>query len=226
MSGAERFDDASVWCALDAGLDEMALDLPAGRRERLVAYLRLLQRWNRVYNLSGVRDPVQMVHRHVLDSLSVLPFIRGTALLDAGSGAGLPGLVLAIARPKLRCVLLDRAAKRVRFLVQCVAELGIGNVDPLRSRVEDLPNQRSFSTVVSRATFTIAELWHACERVLEPEGRALAMRVREPGENLRELRAQGVRCRVAELRVPGLEHARQVVIMEPGSSSAPAASRL
>ena len=226
MSGAEGFDDASVRCALDAGLDEMALDLPAGRRERLVAYLRLLQRWNRVYNLSGVRDPMQMVHRHVLDSLSVLPFVRGTALLDAGSGAGLPGLVLAIARPKLRCVLLDRAAKRVRFLVQCVAELGIGNAAPLRARVEDLPSQRSFSTVVSRATFSISELWHACERLLEPDGRALAMQAREPEEDLCELRAQGVRCRVAELRVPGLEGARQVVIMEPDSSSAPAASRL
>ena len=226
MSGTESFDEASVRCALDAGLDEMALDLAAGQRERLVAYLRLLQRWNRVYNLSGVRDPVQMVHRHVLDSLSVLPFVRGAALLDLGSGAGLPGLVLAIARPKLRCVLLDRAAKRVRFLVQCVAELGIGNADPLRARVEDLPGRRSFSTVVSRATFTVAELWPACERLLEPGGRALAMRAREPEESLRELRARGVRCRVAGLRVPGLEGARHVVIMEPDSSSAPAVSRL
>ena len=226
MSGTESFDGVSVRCALDAGLDEMALDLAAYQRERLVAYLRLLERWNRVYNLSGVRDPVQMVHRHVLDSLSVLPFIRGTALLDLGSGAGLPGLVLAIARPGLRCVLLDRAAKRVRFLVQCVAELGIGNADPVRARVEDLPKQRSFSTVVSRAAFTIAELWHACERVLEPEGRALAMRAREPEEHLCALRARGARCRVAELRVPGLEAVRHVVIMEPDSSSAPAASPL
>ena len=226
MPGPESFDEASVRRALDAGLDEMALALAADQRERLVAYLRLLQRWNRVYNLSGVRDPVQMVHRHVLDSLSVLPFVRGTALLDAGSGAGLPGLVLAIARPKVRCVLLDRAAKRVRFLVQCVAELGIGNADPLRARIEDLPKQRSFSTVVSRATFTLAEFWRACERLLEPGGRALAMRARETEGNLCELRAQGVRCRVAELRVPGLERARHVVIMEPGSSSAPAASRL
>lgn len=226
MPGTGSFDEASVSRALDAGLDEMALDLATGRRECLVAYLRLLHRWNRVYNLSGVRDPVQMVHRHVLDSLSVLPYVQGATLLDLGSGAGLPGLVLAIARPELRCVLLDRAAKRVRFLVQCVAELGIGNADPLRARVEDLPSQRSFSTVVSRATFPIAGLWHACERLLEPDGRALAMRAREPEENLCELRARGVRCRVAELRVPGLEGVRHVIIMEPGSSSAPAASRL
>ena len=226
MSGAAGFDRDSVRRALDAGLDEMALDLSAGQRECLVAYLRLLHRWNRVYNLSGVRDPVRMVHRHVLDSLSVLPHVQGATLLDLGSGAGLPGLVLAVARPELRCVLLDRAAKRARFLVQCVAELGIGNADPLRARVEDLPNRRSYSTVVSRATFTIAELWRACERLLEPDGRALAMRAGEPEENLCELRARGVRCRVAGLRVPGLGQARHVVILEPGSSSAPAAARL
>ena len=175
MSSPTGFDEASVAGALDAGLHDMALDLEAGQREGLVAYLRLLHRWNRVYNLSGVRDPVQMVRRHVLDSLSVLPFVRGGSLLDAGSGAGLPGLMLAIARPEIRCVLLDRAAKRVRFLVQCVAELGIGNADPVRARVEDFPNAQRFSTVVSRATFAIAEMWRACEGLLEPDGRALAM---------------------------------------------------
>ena len=218
MPGYGGFDEASVRGVLDAGLAEMALELDAGRRARLVAYLRLLHRWNRVYNLSAVRDPVQMVRRHVLDSLTVLPLLRGAALLDAGSGAGLPGLVLAIARPETRCVLLDRAAKRVRFLVQCVAELGLDNADPVRARVQDFPSAQRFPTVVSRATFALADLWRACERLLEPGGRVLAMKAGRPAEaELAGLGALGASPRVVACRAPGLEGPRHVVVMERGA---------
>lgn len=227
MSGPSEFDEASVASVLDAGLSDMGLMLDAVPRARLIAYLRLLHRWNRVYNLSAVRDPVEMVRRHVHDSLSVLPFLGSGALLDAGSGAGLPGVVLAIARADLGCVLLDRAAKRVRFLVQCVAELGLDNAEPVRARIEDYRDARGFSTVVSRAAFALSDLWRACERLLEPGGRALVMKAARPAETeLAALSERGVRCRVIALRVPGLEASRHVVAMERGAARASSPARL
>ncbi len=227
MSGPAGFDDASVSGVLDAGLGEMGLAFDAGPRLRLVAYLRLLYRWNRVYNLTAVRSPEEMVRRHVHDSLTLLPLVSGGTLLDVGSGAGLPGMVLAIARPELRCVLLDRAAKRVRFLVQCVAELGLDNARPVRARIEGYRDARSFSTVVSRATFALADLWRAGERMLEPDGRLLGMRASAPEEaELTVLRGAGARCRVVSCRVPGLPGPRHVVVMERGSASVPGSASL
>lgn len=227
MFGPEGFDETSVSNILDSGLSDMGLALDAERRARLVAYLQLLHRWNRVYNLSAVRSPADMVRRHVHDSLTLLPFLRGGTLLDVGSGAGLPGVVLAIARPDLRCVLLDSAAKRIRFLVQCVAELGLGNAEPVRARIEDWRDARSFSTIVSRATLTLLDLWRAGERLLEPNGRALGMRVTPPGESeLAALAGKGAQCRVVPCRVPGLPGPRHVVVMEHGSASAPRPARL
>ena len=192
----------------------MALALDPGQCARLVGYLSVLHRWNRVYNLSAVRDPVQMVRRHVLDSLGVLPFVRGRVLLDVGSGAGLPGLVLAIARPDTHCVLLDRAAKRVRFLVQCVAELELDNTDPVRGRIQDYPTSRRFPTIVSRAALAPAVLWGASERLLAPGGRVVAMQAGRPEAELAQLGASGVHHCVVACRVPGPGVARHVVVME------------
>ena len=227
MSGPERFDEISVSGVLDAGLIDLGLALDAERRARLVAYLRLLHRWNRVYNLSAVRSPEEMVRRHVHDSLTLLPFLRGGTLLDVGSGAGLPGVVLAIVRSDLRCVLLDSAAKRIRFLVQCVAELGLENAEPVRARIEGWRGERSFSTIVSRATLALADLWRAGERLLGPDGRALGMRATAPGEaELTALSDRGAKCCVVPCRVPGLPAPRHVVVMEHGSASAPRPARL
>ena len=227
MTGPARFDERLVSSILDSGLADMGLALDDDLGARLVAYLRLLHRWNRVYNLSAVRDPVEMVRRHVHDSLTLLPFLRGGTLLDVGSGAGLPGVVLAIARSDLSCVLLDSAAKRVRFLVQCVAELGLENAEPVRARIEVYRDTRGFSTIVSRATLTLADLWRASERLLEPKGRALGMRVSPPEETeLAFLNGSGAKCRVVPCRVPGLPGPRHVVVMESGSTSAPGSSRL
>ena len=227
MSGPEGFDETSVSSILDSGLNDMGLALDAERRARLVAYLRLLHRWNRVYNLSAVRGPADMVRRHVHDSLTLLPFLRGRTLLDIGSGAGLPGVVLAIARSDLRCVLLDSAAKRIRFLVQCVADLGLENAEPVRARIERWRDARRFSTIVSRATLALPDLWHAGERLLEPDGRALGMRVNAPEEaELAALKGRGAKCRVVPCHVPGLPGPRHVVVMEYGSASAPGSAPL
>ena len=227
MSGGEGFDERSVSELLDSGLADMGLALSAERRQRLVGYLRLLQRWNRVYNLSAVRSPVEMVARHLHDSLSVLPHVRGSELIDVGSGAGLPGVVLAIARSDLRCVLLDSAAKRIRFLVQCVAELGLENAEPVRARIESYRAERSFPTVVSRATLTLVDLWRVSQRLLGPDGRVLGMKAAPPEEReLAALRRAGARCRVVPCRVPGLPGPRHVAVMEPGSVGAPGPSRI
>ena len=135
--------------------------------------------------------------------------------------------MLAIARSDLSCVLLDSAAKRVRFLVQCVAELGLENVEPVRARIEVYRDARGFSTIVSRATLTLADLWRASERLLEPKGRALGMRVPPPEETeLAALNGSGAKCRVVPCRVPGLPGPRHVVVMEHGSASASGSSRL
>ena len=227
MSGPVDFDEASVASVLESGLTDMGLALAAVRRSRLVAYLRLLHRWNRVYNLSAVRDPAEMVGRHVLDSLALLPLVEGETLLDAGSGAGLPGVVLAIARPDLHCVLVDSAAKRVRFLVQCVAELGLENAEAVRARIEDYRDARSFPTIASRAAFALADLWRVCERLLEPEGRVLGMKAARPDEaELATLNERGAKCRVVAGHVPGFEGTRHVVVMERGSAGVPGAARL
>ena len=227
MPAPKDFDEASVAKVLRAGLDDMGLALAAGQRARLVAYLRLLHRWNRVYNLSGVRDPVQMVHRHVLDSLGLLPLLRGEALLDAGSGAGLPGLVLAIARPAMRCVLLDAAAKRVRFLIQCVAELELGNAEPVRARAQDYPGPERFPSIVSRAAFALPDLWRICRGRLDSGGRALAMRAGRPADGeLAGLSARGAQCRVVAIRVPGCESLRHVVMMERAAAGGAPSPRI
>ena len=223
MSGPPAFDPVAVEGALDAGLADLGLAFDSEQRARLVAYLRLLHRWNRVYNLSAVRDPVAMVRRHVHDSLSILPFVGSGALMDAGSGAGLPGLVLAIARPDLPCVLLDGAAKRTRFLVQCVAELGLENVEPVRARLEDYRGPDRFTSVVSRAAFALADLWRACEGLLAPQGRALAMKGSRPAAaELAGLAARGASCRVVACRVPGFDGCRHLVVMRRGRASAAA----
>ena len=227
MSGPESFDGTSVSSVLDSGLAAMGIVLDAERRARLVAYLRLLHRWNRVYNLSAVRSPAHMVRRHIHDSLTLLPYLRGGTLLDVGSGAGLPGVVVAIACPELRCVLLDRAAKRVRFLVQCVAELGLENAEPVRARIEEYRDAPSFSTLVSRATLALPDLWRAGDRLLESKGRALGMRLAPPEKaELAVLEKRGAKCRVVPCRVPGLPGPRHVVVMERGPASAPRSAPL
>ena len=125
-------------------------------------------------------------------ALRYCPSSEAGRSLDAGSGAGLPGVVLAIARPDLHCVLLDRAAKKVRFLVQCVADLGLENGEPVRARIQDYRSAQRFSTIVSRAAFALADLWRTSEGLLEPEGRALVMKASRPTEaELAGLNARG-----------------------------------
>jgi 16S rRNA (guanine527-N7)-methyltransferase len=213
---APDFDAAALRRRLDAGLAGMATDLDESMRDRLIRYLGLLERWNRAYNLTAVRDPMEMVSRHLLDSLAVLPYVEGSPCLDVGSGAGLPGLVLAVARPASHWVLLDSNAKKCRFLTQARMELSLDNVRVERGRVEDFHPGTRFSTIISRALSNLAEFVAAAAHLLAPGGRLLAMKGRDPDHELSALDSYGVQAEVVPLRLPGIEDGRRhLVIVTP-----------
>lgn len=203
--------------SLRTGLAQLPLaDLDAGQVSRLLAYLDLLEQWNRAYNLTAVRQRADMVTRHLLDSLAVLPWIPGGRLLDAGSGAGLPGVPLAIARPDLDVTLLDSAGKKIRFLEHVRRELGLRNATPVQARLEDWapagPNSAPFDAIISRAFASLAA-FAAAARHLAGAARLLAMKGRYPAAELAEL-PDWLRVESVErLAVPGLQEERHLVIM-------------
>jgi len=199
--------------ALDRGLGELALDLPGGARERLLDYMALLVKWNRTYNLTAIRDPLAMVGHHLLDSLAVLPHLPLAAsgrLADAGSGAGLPGIPLAIARPDWHVALAEANQKRAAFLRQAAIELRLSNVEVHEGRVEAWRPQPLFDAVISRAFPALADFIVACRHLLAPAGALAAMTGAAPTTLSKE-------CRLIPLRVPLLDAQRHLVLC-PASS--------
>lgn len=199
---------------LARGLNTMGLNLPAATQQQLLAYLQLLEKWNRHYNLTAVRDPEQMVPRHLLDSLAVLPFLHGRRVLDIGTGAGLPGLALALARPALSFTLLDSNARKLAFVRQAVHELGLRNVEVVATRAEKFAPPEKFDTLTARAFSSLAELLAVAAHLCAPGGRFLAMKGRFPEDELAAVGAN-YRSAVKALTVPGLDAQRHVVILEP-----------
>ncbi|MCC8986655.1 MAG: 16S rRNA (guanine(527)-N(7))-methyltransferase RsmG [Candidatus Contendobacter sp.] len=197
------------------GSERLNIPLPVDASRRLTNYLTLLERWNRAYNLTAVRDPAAMVVRHLLDSLSILPWLQGPKVLDVGSGAGLPGLPLAITRPDCAFCLLDSNGKRTRFLIQAVAELQLPNVSVIRSRVEDYQPATRFNSVVSRAFATLADMAANAGRLCAPDGRLLAMKGVFPDDELARLPPGYVVVGVYPLHVPHLEAERHLVHLAP-----------
>lgn len=179
---------------------------------KLARFIERLAHWNRVYNLTAVREPQAMVAKHILDSLVILPWLHGTHVLDIGSGAGLPGIPLAIMRPEMTFHLLDNNAKRTRFMTQMVTELALTNVVIVHSRVEDFGPARRFDTITARAFATLAELVAVTRHVLAPAGRLLAMKGRYPEDEIAALPA-AVQYTVERLYVPGLDAARHLVVL-------------
>jgi 16S rRNA (guanine527-N7)-methyltransferase len=200
---------------LDDGLSAMRIPLPEAAHARLLQYLALLEKWNQSYNLTAVRDPEQMVPRHLLDSLAVLPFLDGPEVLDIGTGAGLPGIPLAIARPGLHFTLLDSNAKKVRFVRQAAHELNLRNVTVVQDRIEKFHPERKFATLVARAFAAIPDILAGCGHLAVPGVQILAMKGVFPGE---EIAGVAGRYRIEEvkaLHVPGLDAARHLVIITP-----------
>jgi 16S rRNA (guanine527-N7)-methyltransferase len=207
---------------LERGLADLDLALSAGQREALIGYLALLARWNRTYNLSAVRDPQLMVRRHLLDSLAILRWVDRGPVLDIGTGAGLPGVPLAIARPALNFSLLDSNSKKTRFVQQAIGELGLTNVEVIRSRVERLDRPGHYALNTSRAFASLAAMVAGSERLLARGGRWLAMKGADPQAEIAAL-PSGLSAEVLPLQVPDEHAARHLVIIRrdgngPGGS--------
>lgn len=198
---------------LRAGLGLMDVPASEEQQEAMLAYLGLLERWNRTYNLTAVRSPADMVPRHLLDSLSVLPWCAEGRLLDAGTGAGLPGIPLAIANPALEVTLVDSVGKKVRFMNHVKRELGLHNIQPVQARLEVFAGERPFDAIISRAFSSLAAFATAARHLAGNGTCLLAMKGRRPDEEISELPAW-VRVRSVEaLDVPGLHEKRHLVIM-------------
>jgi 16S rRNA (guanine527-N7)-methyltransferase len=203
--------------ALERGVGELALELPHEAREQLLQYVALLAKWNRTYNLTAVRDPLAMVQNHLLDSLAVLPHLpleRSGRLADVGSGAGLPGIPIALARPQWHVALVEANQKKAAFLRQAAIELGLANVEVHAGRVEAWQAPVRFGVVISRAFTTLAEFVAACRHLVAEGGLLAAMKGRRPDRELLALPSD-VRCKeVLSLRVPFLAAERHLVLCE------------
>ena len=206
--------------ALERGVAELALTLPAGAAEKLVAYVGLLAKWNRIYNLTAIREPLEVVSHHLLDSLAVVPHLDvsdGSRVADAGSGAGLPGIPLALARPGWRVTLNDANEKKVAFLRQAIIELEIRNADVHAGRLQAWRPAQQFALVISRAFAEVAEFVAACGHLVAKGGLLAAMKGAHPKAELEHL-SQGWHCeRVIALRVPRLDAERHLVLCARGA---------
>jgi 16S rRNA (guanine527-N7)-methyltransferase len=210
MIGAGQ--EALLRARLGAGLTQMDLAPAADQVARMVAYLLLLQRWNRAYNLTAVREPLEMIPKHLLDSLSVLPYLYGERVLDVGTGPGLPGIPLAVAEPDRTFYLLDSNGKKIRFLRQVVMELGLANVEVVRARMESYLPEGKFATIVCRAVASVPDLLAGIGRLLVRPARLLAMTGRRPADTeIRELEPRFDALRVRRLEVPFLNAERHLL---------------
>ena len=198
------------------GLKQLKIENADGLVDPLLQFLELLQQWNRIHNLTAVRDPVEMVSHHLLDSLAVLPFLAGPRVLDIGSGAGLPGIPLALARPGLEFVLLDSNAKKAAFLQQAVTTLGLKNVTIVRIRAEDFQAGKKFDTLIARAVTGIPKLLAQAGHLMAADGQLLAMKGKVPEAELAALPAAYEVLGKVPLQVPGLDAERCVISIVPG----------
>lgn len=194
---------------LAEGAAALGLPVSPGQRERLLAFLFLMQKWNRSFNLTAIRDLRTAVDLHFLDSLTLLPHLHGRRILDVGTGAGLPGIPLAILAQEREFVLLDSNAKKTRFVQQAVIELDLKNVDVVTSRVEQYRPHQGFDTVLARAFAGLGEIWAATARLVAPGGRVLAQKGRLPGEEIESV--SGPTVRIHRLTIPGLDVERHLI---------------
>lgn len=199
---------------LHQGLSGLGLDPQSCPCEAYLEYIDLLARWNRAYNLTGVRNKERMIHALVLDSLAALPYIRGKRCLDVGTGAGLPGFILALTQPDQEWTLVDSNGKKIRFLRQLLYEMKTENVEIVHSRAEKFLSSVAYSSIISRAFGTLDAYYRAIQHLLLPGTRAMALKGRLPDEELQEVAAWKEFISVEELQVPGISTDRSIVILE------------
>ncbi len=196
---------------LEQGIAELKLILPAEAVSRLLDYRALLERWNATYNLTAVRDPAEMITRHLLDSLAILPYVQGGTLADLGTGPGLPGIVLAIAAPGREILLVDSNGKKVRFLREAIRALKLDGVRAVQSRVEDVQGQ--FDCITARAFASFADMLGWGGHLLAPGGIWLAMKGKQSEDELSGVPTTFVVRETHVLTVPGLDAERRLVVL-------------
>ena len=197
---------------LASGIAEMHLEVSIEAQQKLLAYLSLLQKWNKVYNLTAVRDPLEMVTLHLLDSLSVLPYINANNLLDVGSGGGLPGIVLAICKPTLQVTTIDTVQKKAIFMRQVKGELGLSNLTVVHARVESYKPTEKFDAIISRAFSELALFIKLTQHLLSENGKWLAMKGQLPQQEIKDL---GLKInQIIPLKVAGLDAERHLIVLD------------
>lgn len=203
------------------GIGSLGLTLTPHQQAALLDYLALLQKWNRAYNLTAIRDPRQMLIKHLLDSLSIAPHLRGEDFLDVGTGAGLPGIPLAVVFPQRQFQLLDSNGKKTRFLIEAKARLGLENVSVHCRRIEDFAGLQLFDGVISRAFSSLSEMALHCAPLLSPQGRLYAMKGQYPAQELSQLAKHFIVDGCHSLSVPGLDEARHLLVIAQASAAHP-----
>lgn len=198
---------------LARGLAELQLNLDSGVQQKLLAYVALLEKWNQVYNLTAVRDPQQMLYAHLLDSLAVIPYLPPGAIVDVGSGAGLPGIPIALTRSDTSITLLDSNHKKASFLREAVLQLGIKNITVVCQRVEEFSPAEKFAVVISRAFSDLAEFLRLTRHLCAPGGKFLAMKGLLPYEELNQLPADMTLMNSRLLHVPGVQGQRHLLTL-------------
>ena len=193
------------------GIAEMGLSVSAEMQQKLLQYLSLLNKWNKVYNLTAVRDPLEMVTLHLLDSMSVLPYIRAKNLLDVGSGGGLPGIVLAICLPQLKVTTIDTVQKKAIFMRQVKGELGLHNLEVVHARVENFQPRDKFEMIISRAFSEVTLFIKLTQHLIAEKGQWLAMKGQVLEHEFADLKLKP--SKIIPLTVAGLDAERHLVII-------------
>lgn len=199
-------------------LKEACITLPEKQQQQLLAYVSMLDKWNKAYNLTSVRNPDEMLVRHILDSIVVKPYLRGSRFIDVGTGPGLPGIPLAIVRPDSHFTLLDSLGKRIRFLRQVQHELKLENLTLVQSRVEDFTAEPLFDGIISRAFASLSDTVNWCHHLHGKHGRFYALKGVRPDEEISVLPAGLTVEDIVKLNVPSLEGERHLVLIKYTSS--------
>jgi 16S rRNA (guanine527-N7)-methyltransferase len=211
----KNFDRQALGQVLGEGIAELRLEVAPAQHEQLLDYLGLMFKWNAVYNLTSLRDPMQMVTHHLLDSLAAVPaFEKAKNVLDVGSGGGLPGVVLAILRPDMKVSMIDTVHKKTAFLTQVKAELGLANVTVYTARVEQLAVSDKFDVITSRAFADLSDFVNWSGHLLAEGGRYIALKGVAPQEEQQRLPAEWTVTKVEPLQVPRLGAERHLVFIE------------
>jgi 16S rRNA (guanine527-N7)-methyltransferase len=196
--------------SLKEGLDQLGLNLQVSQQQLLLDYLDILMKWNKAYNLVGTHDRQTLITHHILDSLSVLPFVKVSAVLDVGTGAGLPGIPLAIALPETQFTLIDSNGKKTRFLTEVKNALKLQNVQVVNDRVEKLQTKHAFNVIISRAVGSAELLAKLSQHLIQPDTRLILMKGEKPQQ---ELESIGPAIRIEKLQVPGVAGQRHLLII-------------